>query len=310
MMRFAPVIGCLLLLFDIAAVCSQPKGLKGLKSIVDLSTDIVIADVLDTNPRTAIEGARDTVQLSVVRTLKGPLEPGQQIGVYYHLLWIDRKNWVLEKPKFNKGSRYTVFLRDGYRLTDPWLAVLPDHPDLAIDVIACRNEVGDLWSDESRRKQKDAIVSRLKIDLIPDTTVSRTKDGLILSVKIVNQSSKEITTRLVHETQLGDWLPTDLYASVTPVRSKKPALFEPVYFKGDQQEDFDSTVAPGKSVTVELRMDWPGTESMRRSPFMTIYQKGYKVRLLMVFDAGRKAREYAASTAARVGIAKEWTYVD
>ncbi len=69
---------------------------------------------------------RDTAQLRVIRALKGPLGPGDEVGVYYHLLWLDTEKWVLEKPKFEKGKRYTVFLvnSQGYTLTDQWLAVL------------------------------------------------------------------------------------------------------------------------------------------------------------------------------------------
>jgi hypothetical protein len=45
-----------------------------------------------------------------MRSLKGQLKPDEEIGVYYHLLWVDTEKWVLEKPKFEKGKRYTIFL--------------------------------------------------------------------------------------------------------------------------------------------------------------------------------------------------------
>ena len=278
----------------------------GLKATADSSTDIIVAEVLDTNPSKSMEGARDTVELKVVRTLKGPLEPGQQVGVYYHLLWVDTEKLILEKPKFEKGKQYTVFLinNNGYTLTDQWLAVLPKHPRLAMDVALSLNEVGDLWSDYWRRQQKGAVTSKLRIDIVPDAIVARTKDGLVLSVKIVNHSSAEIRTRLAHERHGGEWPPTDLYASASHVQAKRPSSFEPVYLKGEKREKAQETrIAPGKAVTVDLRMDWPGTGSVQGDPLMTPSQSEYNVRLLMVFSSGQDAREYAVGASKHVRLA-------
>lgn len=307
MRKLAGAIGLLLVLADAAAVQGQQSN-PGLKATADSSTDIIVAEVLDTNARKAIEGARGTLQLKVVRTLKGPLEPGQQIGVYYHLLWVDTEEWILEDRKFEEGKRYTVFLieSNGYTLTDQWLAVLPEHPRLATDVALSLNEVGDLWSDYWRRQQEGAVTSRLRISIVPEATVARTKDGLILSARIVNHSSKEIRTRLAHEWHGGEWPATDLYASVSHVQAERPSTFEPVYLKGERREEAQETrIAPGESVAVELRMDWPGTGSVRGAPLMTPSQSEYHVRLLMAFDSGRNAREYAAGDLKYVRLAVE-----
>jgi hypothetical protein len=212
-------------LFAVFAVSDSARGdpNPGLKAVADSSTDIAVLEVLDSKPHRAVEGARDTAQFKVVRPLKGPLQPGDKIGVYYHLLWADTEKWVLEKPKFEKGNRYTVFLvkGQGYTLTDQWLAVLPEHPDLDKDVAHDLNEVGDLWSDYWRKQHKGPLTSRRRIEILPDAKVSRTKDRLTLSVKIVNHSAQEITTRLAHEWHGGEWLSTDLYASATPVTAKQ-----------------------------------------------------------------------------------------
>ena len=293
-----------------AAVWAQ-RSSPGLKAVANSSADIVVAEVLDTQPRRAIEGARDTVKLKVIRTLKGPLQPGEEIGVYYHLLWVDTEKWILEKPKFEKGKRYTVFLSrsggiSGYELTDQWLAVLPDHPALDKDVAYALNDVGDLWSNDWRGQHKGPVVSEQRIEILPDAKVARTKYGLILSVKIVNHSSKEITTSLAHEWHGGQWPPTDLYASVSKVQAKQPSSFEPVYLRGETGKITKETrIAPGKSAKVELRMDWPGTRSVHGVPLMSSSQSEYHVRLLMVFDAGRNAREYAASAQTYVRLAAE-----
>ncbi len=122
----------------------------GIQALATASTDIIIADVVDTNPTKAMEGARDTVKLKVVKTLLGQAAPGDTLGVYYHLLWADEKAETLERVKFEKGQRYVVFLK-GQELTDPWLAVLQDRPALVREIAAAiRNPHGDSrgeWSE-------------------------------------------------------------------------------------------------------------------------------------------------------------------
>ncbi len=298
-------------LFIMLAVSDPIRGSEpnpGLKAVADASTDIVVAEVLDTNPRKAIEGARDTVRLKVIRTLKGPLEPGDKVGVYYHLLWVDTEKWVLEKPKFEKGKNCTVFLvnSNGYTLTDQWLAVLPEHPHLDKDVAHALNEVGGLWSDYWRRQHKGPLASRLRIEIVPDAKVTRTKEALTLSVKITNHSAQEITTRLAHEWHGGEWPSTELYAAATHVQAKQAKSLEPVYLKGKKQGETELTrIAPGKSITVELRMDWPGTGSVMAAPLLSSSDSESRVRVLMVFDAGGNAREFAASAVKYVKIVDE-----
>lgn len=297
-------------LFAMIVVSAPARGgpNPGLKAVADSSTDIAVMEVLDSKPRKAMEGARDTAQLKVVRTLKGPLQPGDEIGVYYHLLWVDPEKGVLEKPKFEKGKRYTVFLVEshGYTLTDQWLAVFPEHPRLDEDGAQALNEVGDLWSAYWRKQHKGPLVSRRRIEILPDAKVSRTKGGLTLSVKIVNHSTREITTRLAHEWHGGEWPSTDLYASATHVQAKQAKPLVPVFLKGEQQREAKLTrIAPGKSIMVELRMDWPGTGSQPAAPLVAPSESESNVRVLMVFDTGGNAREYAASAVRYVRIVDE-----
>jgi hypothetical protein len=304
-------IAIVLGLFVMFAACNPIRGGEsnpGLKAIADSSTDIVVAEVLDTQPRKAIEGARDTAQLKVIRALKGPLVPGDEVGVYYHLLWVDTEKWVLEKPKFEKGKRYTVFLvkSDGYTLTDQWLALLPEHPHLDQDVAHALNEVGYLWSDYWRKQNKGPLTSRLRIQIVPDSKVTRSKEAMKLSVKITNHSAQEITTRLAHEWHGGEWPSTDLFASATHVQAKQANSLEPVFLHGEEQGKTELTrIPPGKSVTVELRMDWPGTGSVTATPLLSSSMSECYVRVLMVFDTGGNAREYAASAVKYVKIVDE-----
>ncbi|VTR93453.1 unnamed protein product [Gemmata massiliana] len=123
-----------------------------------------MAEVLETTPRRAIEGARDTARFKIVRSLAGRLAPGDTFAMYYHLLWIDEKNEVLEPPKFVKGQRYLLFLKSHqedrggnegkrwvYELTDQWLSVQADHARLVKEAVtAVRVAHGDAageWSE-------------------------------------------------------------------------------------------------------------------------------------------------------------------
>jgi hypothetical protein len=151
----------------------------GIQALVALSTDIVVADVVETHPRRAIEGARDNVKLKVIRNLLGRAKEGETISVYYHLLWADDKGEAggnLEAPKFAKDKRYVIFLNshDGqerieYELTDCWLSVLSDHIELLKEVIAAvRVSHGDArgeWSStdgSEARLQGRLVVYREK----------------------------------------------------------------------------------------------------------------------------------------------------
>src|SRR5437879_1848040 len=66
-----------------------PQFSPGVQALVAASTDVIIADVADTNPHKAMEGARDTVQLKVARRLLASLAGGEMVSVYYHLHWLD-----------------------------------------------------------------------------------------------------------------------------------------------------------------------------------------------------------------------------
>ena len=121
----------------------------GIAALAGASTDVIIAEVLETNPRQAIEGGRDTVKLKVVKTLLGVPAPGDTIGVYYHLLWQDEAMMVLEPAKFQRQGRYLLFLkshlttrpdddkpRREYEPVDQYLWVQPEHARLVKETAA------------------------------------------------------------------------------------------------------------------------------------------------------------------------------
>jgi hypothetical protein len=131
--------------------------------------------------------------------------------------------------------------------------------------------------------------------------VVNTARGLVLPVTITNRSPAAITTTLTHEWHGGLWPSTDLYASVAPAGAPKLRPFHAAYLIGERPGGSRRkvTVPAGQSVTVEVRMDWPGTGSCPAEPLMSPSAQGaYEVRLLLVFEGGR--RRYAVGGPARV----------
>lgn len=220
------------------AVAGSDSADPGIQAMALSSTDIIIADVLETNPSKAEEGARDTVKLKVVRTLLGRPTPGETLGVYYHLLWSDEKSETLEAPKFTKGKRYLIFLRSHftgrpggeksveYELTDQWLAVLPDHVRLEKEVArAVRGPHGDArgeWSstDGSIAGLQGRLVAyrgepsngtpiiSVYLDLRNTAGGNNTVDFLLVGAKVAwtvtDENGKAVKTSIPP----GNWLPT------------------------------------------------------------------------------------------------------
>ena len=136
---------------------------------------------------------------------------------------------------------------------------------------------------------KNVPASELKLDLSSAATVTRTKHGLVLRLKITNDSANEIKTTLAHEWHGGEWPPTALYASATPEKDKDSKPFTPVYLAGEDQNAARAiTLAAGKAIDLELRMDWPGTGSQFAVRLLEAPGK-YVIRFVLVFEvSGRQ----------------------
>ena len=142
-------------------------------------------------------------------------------------------------------------------------------------------------SEANLEFHKGVPSSDLKIKMSPAATMTG-KKPIVLSLKIANESEEEIKTALAHEWHGGIWPPTDIYASVTPEKEKKIRPFHPVYLVGeDQNVTRKTTLAPGKTTLVNLRMDWPGTGSVKTDPLVSAPGK-YAVRLALVFEVSGK----------------------
>jgi RNA polymerase sigma-70 factor (ECF subfamily) len=129
----------------------------------------------------------------------------------------------------------------------------------------------------------------LKVELSPATKVDRTKGGLTLRLKITNDSAKDLEAVLAPEWHGGLWPTTGLSASVTPAKANHVRPFHPLFLAGerDGKAAGKTTIAAGKSVEVETRVDWPGTGSVPTEPLIHPGQPGtYLVRVVLVFEAG------------------------
>jgi hypothetical protein len=157
------------------------------------------------------------------------------------------------------------------------------------------------WSGD----HKDLKESGLKIDVLPKTTVTRTKGGLSLPMHLVSKTPKTFKVTMAHEWHGGEHAPTDLYASVTPVDKEKPEPFRPVYLFGEQEGKATEplTLVGGTSLMIDLRMDWPGTGSVPATPLMTTAGT-YKVRMLMVIDVNG-SRQYVVGPETTVTLPPE-----
>ncbi len=120
------------------------------------------------------------------------------------------------------------------------------------------------------------------------------KDGLVLPLQVANASAETIKLQLTHEWHGGKWPSTSLFASVIVKGDKDRPPFTPVYVaREDPNGPRDVIVAPGKSSTVELRMDWLGTGSVPTDPLIRGPGR-YTGRFAVVFEVNGK-RQYVTS---------------
>src|SRR5262249_35495496 len=120
-------------------------------------------------------------------------------------------------------------------------------------------------------------------------------NGLLLPVKITNQSSHEITVKLAYEK--GEIWPA-FYASVTPERATPTKPFRPIFLFGERPDKGrdEATLAKGKSLDLELRMDLAADRNgFVNPPLEPLLPGNYKLRLLLVFEADGTP-QYVAST--------------
>lgn len=158
------------------------------------------------------------------------------------------------------------------------------------------------WSAYWRRQHPGVKASRARVILTVAKQVRVLANGHIsLAVTIENRSSLTLKTSLAHEWHGGLWPPTDFYLSSTPSDSQKLREFHPAYLLGESPEATKpTTIPPGRSESVNIRMDWWGTGSVKGVPLMNLGARAYKVYPLLVFTAGGK-KQYVVGPGVTVG---------
>jgi hypothetical protein len=173
------------------------------------------------------------------------------------------------------------------------------------------SEVIREWAVQAEvcRSRLGIRIAALKTTIVPSKGKSRGEDIMILAlpIEIANRSQNTVEFTVSHEWYGGNWPWTDLFACVFPSLSsftweplsdlRVGSVFQVGERIGQRRELAKriTTLKPGQSVILNLRMDWPGTGSSWTTPLMDKkVSRTYRVVMLLVFEAnGRK--QYAES---------------
>jgi len=111
---------------------------------------------------------------------------------------------------------------------------------------------------------------------------------LSIPIEIRNNSAKPIQTSLSHEWYGGIWPPTDLHVVLVQTDDSHPAWSSPAYQVGERgSADSKLTVKSGESISLDIRLNWPGTGSVPASPLISASSPGhYTIKFLLYFTEG------------------------
>ena len=139
----------------------------------------------------------------------------------------------------------------------------------------------------------NAIVSSVRNDGVP---------VLVFPIRIENHSDQTISAKIHHEWYGGIWPSTGLAAAA---RKANGTSWEssPVYQVGELGVIEKPTEwQPGKIYDFSLRLDWPGTGSMRNVPLIETKAVGeYLLRISLVFNVGTSTN-YVESSEIHVSV--------
>jgi RNA polymerase sigma factor (sigma-70 family) len=237
-------------------------------------------------------------------TLCGGMRSGSSDGAWYEEQMMP-DFFKSDAPPLAMSAKHVVTLQPGKSVALPFSLFLIPNAKGQVTIKASYS-IGkefaqklDLWSGEVKAEPltlsfakvewldvpKDLKSSKLKVELTPAAKVTHAKGGLLLPMKLVCKSAPPIKVQLTHEWHGGEAPPTDLYASVTPATAAKEEPFRPVYVFGEQDGKATKplTLEGGTTLSIDLRMDWPGTGSVIVNPLMKA-PGAYKVRFLLVFE--------------------------
>jgi hypothetical protein len=155
---------------------------------------------------------------------------------------------------------------------------------------------------------RNASNSPLDIRIVPLTNViapvrRQEPNGpvyvLELPVRIENHSAQTISSSIPYESGGGLWTPGDLAAAVRPVNDTSTTwVAAPVFRSGEGGVDLPTTWDPGQSFIFVLRLNWPGTGSVRSMPLIDhIQPASYDIKFRLALGS-----EYVLSSSSRLEV--------
>jgi len=165
-------------------------------------------------------------------------------------------------------------------------------------------------SKYERDTREQVMKSKLNIQIIPLETVispsqSKGYDGklrkvLVLPILLTNKSQQTMESTIAHEWHGGLWPPTELHVSIS---GDKPTL-DPVYLVGEKgSRDSLNVLPPNQPTQLNLRMDWPGTGSVRGQILMPSDKAAtYKLRVVLFFKS-KNQKQYIVSAPMQIKVA-------
>ena len=185
---------------------------------------------------------------------------------------------------------------------------------LAVVIAGCKqsadksfSNVIQQWAQHRKisRSELDVQITPKKTTIAPTEGKSRGEDIMILAlqIEVLNNSQVTIESTIAHEWYGGEWPPTDLNMCVPHWEHEKTPFIHPVYLVGETREMTEPTIiAPGQSLTFNLRMDWPGAGAGPAFfPMDKDVSRTYQLKMFLVFETDGK-KQYAESPEMKIHV--------
>lgn len=129
---------------------------------------------------------------------------------------------------------------------------------------------------------------KLKTAINGDTSI------LSIPVEITNSSSQTISMSLNHEWYGGIWAPTDFYIAAEVLDWEKKVVWDerPAYQVGNLDEMNQTVLKPNQSISIDVRLNWHGTDSVPIEPLIDESSSGKHVIKFLLFFKTDVSEEY------------------
>lgn len=121
------------------------------------------------------------------------------------------------------------------------------------------------------------------------SSVNGEANVLSIPIEITNSSAQTISMNLAHEWYGGIWAPTDFYIAALIPNWEREMVWNqrPAYQVGNLDKINKTILKPGKTITIDVRLNWRGTGSVPIEPLIDESKLGkYTIRFLLFFKAG------------------------